>query len=347
MPSATRVAMTWNGEPLNADSSAIPLFDLRDKPGVDAIEAACRTAGCFNMIGGGIDPGLTDALLDEMAAFFGLPDDHPVKRAVHRDQNEGANGWTPTLEEPAYEAGTIAWVESFDCVLSRAQIAALPENLARNIRPGLWPDMPGFRETVRAHWAAMTRAAELIFPLVSRMLKQDAGFLAARASSQALNTLRLLNYPRRPPALEAATDTVNKGISAHTDFECITLIHQTAPGLEVQTPRGEWVQAPVERGQWTVLLGDMVERWSNGTIKATPHRVPTTSWPRRSIVMFMAADPGLEVRPLEAFIDPAVGARFGSVTQDELINRAMARAEANRLAMAGEAEKIRRRISPG
>lgn len=325
----------------------IPVIDLSARPGPREIEAACRTAGCFNVTGAGIDPARTDALLKRMAAFFDLPDDDPVKRAAHRNRNEGSNGWTPMLEEPAYEPGTIAWVESFDCVLSRERMARLPAGLVKGIRPSIWPQIPGFRDVVRAHWNALISTAGRIYPLVSRLLKQGPGFLGARASTQALNTMRLLNYPR----LEAPGDEVGRGISAHTDFECITLIHQTAPGLEVRSPAGEWLQAPVARGQWTVLIGDMIERWSNGAFKATPHRVPTTPWARRSIVMFLAADPGLEIRPLEAFVDAGNPPRFEAVTQDALIGEAMARAESNRQAMLPHAEKLkselRGRVSPG
>lgn len=328
-------------------SSAIPVIDLSASPGPADVEEACREAGCFNVTGARIDPALTDALLGRMAAFFDLPDDDPVKRAAHRDQNQGANGWTPILEEPAYEAGTIAWVESYDCVLPRARMARLPAAIVEGIRPSMWPQIPGFRDVVRAHWDALIHAAGQIFPLVSGLLRQEPGFLAARASTQVLNTMRLLNYPR----LEAPLDETNKGISAHTDFECITLIHQTAPGLEVQTPAGEWLRVPVVRGQWTVLIGDMIERWSNGAFCATPHRVPTTPWARRSIVMFLAADPGLEVRPLDAFVDTDNPPRYEAVTQDGLIRSAMARAEANRQAMLPQAEKLRRklrgRVSPG
>lgn len=324
-------------------SPAIPLFDLAEKPGVNDIESACLTTGCFNVVSRAIDMQLTDALLSQMAQFFELPDDDPLKRAAHRDKNEGASGWTPTLEEPAYEPGTIAWVESFDCMLSGERIAALPAEMRESVRPSIWPQLPGFREVVRAQWDALFATASAIFPLISGLLKQEPGFLSARANTQAVSTLRLLNYPPNPNP----QDEVNKGISAHTDFECITLIHQTAPGLEVGTPSGDWLQVPVAPGQWTVLIGDMVERWSNGVFKATPHRVPVTSWPRRSIVMFFAADPGLEVKPLDAFVSDANPARFEAVTQDGLIDAAMARAEANRQAMLPEIEKIRAKFSPG
>ena len=325
------------------DTRNIPLIDLSASPGPEEIEEACRDAGCFKVMGGPVDIALTDALLSQMDAFFGLPDEHPVKRAAHRSQNEGVSGWTPMLEEPAYEPGTVAWVESFDCGLSRERLASLAPEVSRGLRPSIWPQLPGFREVVRGHWDGLIATASQIFPLISRLLRQEHGFLAERASSQALNTMRLLNYPQRP----GLDEVVNKGISAHTDFECITLIHQTAPGLQVRTPKGEWIEVEVEAGEWTVLIGDMIERWSNGVLRATPHRVPVTPWPRRSIVMFLAADPGLEITPLDAFVDSENPPRFTAVTQDELIRTAMARAEANRQAMLPQVEKIRAEISRG
>lgn len=315
----------------------IPVIDLDDNPDFEALSAAYRMAGCFNVTDSGIDQAVTRDLLRCMNDFFRLADDDPVKRAVHRENNAGASGWTPMLEEPAYEPGTVAWVESFDCGLSGQSLAQLPEQIRNTLRPSIWPALPGFRDSARAQWNALTSSAEKIYPLVSLLLKQESGFLARRASSQALNTLRLLNYPPRPEA----NDGASTGIAAHTDFECITLIHQTAPGLEVKTPGGEWIQVPVAKGQWTVLLGDMIERWSNGVFKATAHRVPVTQWPRQSIVMFMAADAGLDVIPLDAFIGPDNPSRFAPATQDGLIRTAMARAEANRLEMLPEVEKLR------
>ena len=319
------------------------MFNLRDNITVDEIESAVRRFGCFNVTGGPLGENLTPALLEQMGRFFSLDDDHPAKRFAHRDNNEGANGWTPLLEEPACEPGTIAWIESFDCVLSRQRLAETPHAQASGVLPSIWPPLDGFRDVVRAHWDALIAAANTLYPLVSQMLKQEAGFLASRAGSQALNTMRLLNYPDNP----ASSDDVNMGISAHTDFEVITFIYQTAPGLEVRSPAGTWQRVPVEPGQWTVLLGDMVERWSNGTIPATPHRVPNTPWPRHSVVMFLAANAGLEVSPLPEFVSDEFPARFGPVTQNQLIDRAMARAEANRQKMLPQVERIRAELSPG
>lgn len=321
----------------------IPTLDSDRGLDSDTVTRACRDTGCFIVQVPRSSREVTESALDRMNAFFSLADDDPVKRAAHRDRSGGANGWTPMLEEPAYEAGTIAWVESFDCVLPRAAIERLPGDLKKTIPPTNWPKIPGFRDAARAQWEDLIALALQVYPLVSQMLQQDSSFLSQHAASQALNTMRLLNYPPRP----AGEDEISKGISAHTDFECITLIHQDAPGLQIQTPAGEWLQVPVAPGQWTVLLGDMVERWSNGYFRATPHRVPVTAWPRRSIVMFMAVDAGVEVSPLGAFVDENAPPRYAPMTQEASIDSAMTRAEANRQAMLGEVEKIRSRISPG
>ena len=129
--------------------SVIPRFDLSAEPQVEEILSACRSVGCFSLTGGGIDVELTEKLLAQMANFFDLPDDDPVKCAVHRDQNADASGWTPMLEEPAYEPGTVAWVESFDCVLSRDKLNGLPDEMRSKTIPSIWPRVPGFRDVVR------------------------------------------------------------------------------------------------------------------------------------------------------------------------------------------------------
>ena len=79
-------------------------------------------------------------------------------------------------------------------------------------------------------------------------------------------TIRLLLYPGS--GADAAGDRRSAGIAPHTDFECFTLMHQDAPGLQLM-PRaangrhGAWVDAPV-RAEFIVIIGDALERLTNG-----------------------------------------------------------------------------------
>ena len=109
------------------------------------------------------------------------------------------------------------------------------------------------------------------------------------------------------------------GISEHTDFECFTLLHQTAPGLELRDTAGNWREAGVhpDRSLFTVIVADMMERWTNGKLRATPHRVALTNHERFSLVRFNGLDPGAVVAPLPRFINgtgTVTGAFTGTAT---------------------------------
>jgi isopenicillin N synthase-like dioxygenase len=97
-----------------------------------------------------------------------------------------------------------------------------------------------------------------------------------------LGTIRLLNYPGTVDEEDASA--FDHGISPHTDFEVFTLMHQDASGLQLISPAeagtGEsglnWVDAPVRPGEFVVIVGDVLERFTNGVLRATPHRVLQT-----------------------------------------------------------------------
>ncbi len=290
---------------------------------------ACENAGCFSVCGAPIQGAqISDALL-AMNRFFGLADDDPVKRAVHYRNNQGEHGWTPMLEEPAYDPGTLSWVESFDCGPPSDEIAKMPTADRSAHVPSIWPAINDFHDQVRSCWSGLTATAWQLFSVLSELLEEDSGFLFRHCSRSAPNTLRLLNYPENPrPA-----DDVNVGISAHTDFECLTLIYQSDEGLEVQDSSDNWIRVPAREGQFVVLLGDMFERWSNGRYRATRHRVTHTTWARQSIVMFFAVDGNRIVQPLPQFADSAKANTYKPITQHQHISDEIARAEKNRLAM--------------
>ncbi len=139
--------------------------------------------------------------------------------------------------------------------------------------------------------------------------------------------MRLLNYPENDAPLTDA----NVGISAHTDFECMTLIYQTAPGLELFATDGNWYDVPGHDGRLIVMLGDMMERWTNGMFRATGHRVRNTGKQRSSIVMFFAVNDDETIAPLENFVSLTTRpARYDAVRQRDHLQREMQKAAQNR-----------------
>jgi isopenicillin N synthase-like dioxygenase len=82
--------------------------------------------------------------------------------------------------------------------------------------------------------------------------------------------LRLLHYPSG-----SAQDPDDLyGSAPHTDFGALTFLAQdNVGGLQVQTPNGDWIDAPRVEGSFVVNVGDMLHRMSNGRLLSTPHRV--------------------------------------------------------------------------
>ena len=139
-------------------------------------------------------------------------------------------------------------------------------------------------------------------------------------------TIRLLSYPGL--SAEEARE-INIGISPHTDFEAFTLMHQDAPGLQFLPASGEgWVDAPVRPGEFVVFVGDVMERFTNGELKATPHRVLVTPHARQSIVRFNAVTEDTVVAPLDPFVTAERPARYTPVTMKTHMETTMRNLEA-------------------
>ena len=239
-----------------------------------------------------------------------MPDD---RKAAVRDTGS-ESGWTPSYEEPAYQPGTVSNVESFDIELPLVETPGDPH----------WPEVPDFQAAVVNSWQELSSLSDRLLELLARAAGIEPRFFADNCRSGKLNTMRLLHYPGDT----RSADPDEVGIAAHTDFECITLIHQTAPGLEIRNVAGEWRDAPLAPGRLIVLFGDMLERWTNGHMQATGHRVRRTPGERYSLVLFIAANDEVEVAPLPGFVSPENPPRFEPARQAEHIDREMARSRA-------------------
>lgn len=182
--------------------------------------------------------------------------------------------------------------------------------------PNQWPALQGFREVCEAYAEAMTELGRNLMGLAL-----DAIGVTERGILKAFDTptiwLRLLHYPPQPP--QAAEDLY--GSAPHKDFGCLTLLAQDdVGGLQVQTPAGEWVDAPPREDAFIVNVGDMLHRMSNGKLLSTPHRVINTSGRERYSVPFFF-DPNVStiVAPLPGTGTPKFDPlNFGDFLRAEL-----------------------------
>jgi isopenicillin N synthase-like dioxygenase len=164
--------------------------------------------------------------------------------------------------------------------------------------PNQWPDwIPGFEAEVMTYYDAVTAVGQRLFHAFTVALGLPEDFFA-KLSTKSPSQLRLLHYPPN----DRPMDNDNLGIGAHSDFECFTILHQNAPGLQVMNAADEWVAAPPIPGTFIVNVGDLIEGWTNGRFKATQHRVVNTGKNRYSMPLFVTVDYHTAVEPLPQFV---------------------------------------------
>jgi len=275
--------------------------------------SACLQTGFFYIDLTDSQRNLIAAALRQMERFFALADDDDRKQSVKQgDQRD--TGWVPRYTEPAYQPGTVSSLEAFD----------FDVNNLNSSHDDDWPKLADFRRDLTRCWNEYVNLANSILGVIARAAGMQASFLQDNCNTHALSNMRLLNYA--PDSIQ--TDQ-NVGIAAHTDFECITLLYQTAAGLELLDSNGDWLDAPVEDGRIVVLLDDMLERWTNGAFKATGHRVRSTAEQRYSIVMFVAVNDEIVIEPLPQYVTDDLPARYLPITQEQHIDNEVQRAKDN------------------
>lgn len=297
-----------------------------------AMRVAFEEVGWFYAENFGPSQASVDAVFAEARRFHLLPDDH--KRTALEEVQGAKRGWIPLGTEPAYEAGTVARCESFDLAMelpgeSSTQFGGLSANR--------WPaELPGFREAVYGWYLDARAAARQLFVAFAEMYELEPNTFAAMESERSSSMMRLLRYP--PHDGDIADHVV--GISAHSDYEAFTLMAQTAPGLQLLDHSETWVDAPVREDRFIVIVGDMLERLTNGRLRATRHRVTDTEWERYSLILFNAFDADAVIAPLPQFVSSDNPARYEPTTQVGHINAEVTAAMENRLSIARDGSAI-------
>ncbi|GAA1715019.1 MULTISPECIES: isopenicillin N synthase family dioxygenase [Dietzia] len=280
----------------SVDFESIPVIDvstLADPRGpsaecVDRLGEAARGVGFLLIVNHGVADETFRAMHEAAQRFFAQPDS--VKREVYIGNSTNHRGYVPIGEE-VFAGATPDLKEAYD--LSIDLPADHPEYLAGNplLGPNQWPDLPGFREAVTTYYDEVFALGSRLLAAFARYLDLDpATFLGS--VTQPPSQLRLIHYPYNPDAED------RPGIGAHTDYEALTLLKPTAPGLEVMNGRGEWIEVPYREDAIVVNIGDLLEVWTNGAFVATSHRVRKISRERYSYPLFFTVDYDTMVAPL-------------------------------------------------
>jgi isopenicillin N synthase-like dioxygenase len=272
---------------------------------------AYGTTGFGYIVNHGIDPALIRRVFDASARFHALP--RHAKMAV--ELNHLHRGFIPIntstdVNSRLAEVTRPNQSESF--MMMREDAPDSPDVLAGTYLagPNQWPDLEGFRDAVTTYHDALRDLGRKLMTVAARSLGANPAEIMP-AFERPTTWLRLLHYPPTPP--NSPEDLF--GSAPHTDFGCLTILAQDdVGGLQVQTPTGEWIDAPVIPGAFVVNVGDMLHRWSNGRLLSTPHRVINRSGRERySCPFFFDPNVACEITPLPCCVTPGRPAAFSAI----------------------------------
>ncbi|MEQ8325981.1 isopenicillin N synthase family dioxygenase [Parvibaculum sp.] len=288
--------------------TSIPIIDIAplfsdDEAGKRKVAAemaeAAANVGFLYVKGHNIPREMIDRLEARAAEFFALPEER--KMAHYIGKSRAHRGYVPTGEEGFYDGTNPAKMdkkEAFDLSVELPEDD--PDHVTgyRMLGPNQWPDeLPEMRRDVYAYYEAAMALGRTLFGGFARALGLPENHFE-RWLTKPPSQLRLVHYPSDP-----ARAVAEWGISAHTDYECFTILHVTAPGLQVMNAKGDWIEAPPVEGAFVINIGDMLEALTNGRFIATPHRVRNVPDERFSFPLFCALDYDTLIEPLPQFVD--------------------------------------------
>ena len=291
-------------------------FEARKQEIADQLWQASTGIGFFQLVNHGIPQAQVDEAFDMTARFFALPAASKAQVPLGRGTNAG---WE-YKSQVRPSTGTADQKESYQITLPRMA--------------NLWPDgaaLPGFKAAMlafeRANWAV---GMKVLSCFALKLGFSPDFFTEAHdpLSAEYQSTLRLLHY--LPMTDAKPEDYTGWRAGAHTDFDCLTLLHQRTGqgGLQLcpgkESAELEWTDVEPLPGVITCNIGDMLRRWSDDQLLSTLHRVRMPRpdeylGPRYSLPFFCQANkdaiiqgPGKVYAPITAhdYLQQRIAANF-------------------------------------
>jgi isopenicillin N synthase-like dioxygenase len=291
---------------------SVPVIDIAELESADslqAIDAACKDWGFFQVTGHGIADDVSAALFAEMRAFFRQPPG--AKREILRTAE---NPWGYFDQE--LTKNTRDWKEVYDFGPADG----------KTIEPQ-WPQaLPGFEPAMQNYYVHCERVAHRLLAALSMNLGLPPADLEQHFGDAHTSFLRLNYYPACPTPV--APEGLNKaeggylGVNHHTDSGVLTLLLQDdQPGLQVFRD-GRWHLVEPRRDALVVNIGDIVQVWSNDRYRAALHRaVASPVADRCSVPFFLNPSYATNYAPLPTMVDERHPARYRSINWGEFRSR--------------------------
>lgn len=263
-----------------------------DGEGMAQVAAAATGVGFMTVFNTPLSSATVEEMIASYAAFFHLPSSQKV--AYDMAATGSNRGWGAPGSEQVDPDANPDYKQVFDCGLTLVEDDPIADENLSFYTPNLWPiDPGGFAEKLQAYYLQSTEFALDLLCTIADAVGEDGEFFRDKFS-RPMALLRGNFYPERP----AWAMDKDFGIATHTDYGCLTLLATDgSPGLEVRKRGGGWIPLSAPPGEFVINFGEMLEMWTGGKVKATPHRVIGTQAERISIPLFFNPNHDANVAP--------------------------------------------------
>ena len=290
--------------------SKIPRVDAAalaagDAESLAALREAATGVGFATVFNTALSRARVVEVIEVYRAFFRQPE--TAKTALDMARTGSNRGWGAAGSEQVDPDANPDYKQFFDVgyELPRSH----PLSAQPFYAPNLWPENDALRGVITAYYVDACAVSMNLLGAIARSIGADADRFS-RAFETPMALLRGNFYPERP-AWAGARDF---GIATHTDYGCLTLLATDgSPGLEVRQRGGGWIPLSASPGDFIVNFGEMLEFWTGGQVKATPHRVVGTDAERISMPLFFNPSYDTNVAPVgqpEMLAGEHLSARF-------------------------------------
>ncbi|MEU4033377.1 isopenicillin N synthase family dioxygenase [Streptomyces collinus] len=258
------------------------------------LHSAAHDVGFFQLVGHGVTPAETDALLTAMRAFFDLPE--ADRLALDNVNSPHFRGYTRIGDERTQ--GARDWRDQLDIGAERPAHTPRPGEPPYwwLEGPNQWPAaLPELRTAALTWIDRLSAVAQRLLRELLTAIGAPADFYDPIFGEHAHPHLKLVRYPG------SAGDGTDQGVGAHKDYGFLTLLLQdTVGGLQVQRDDHRFHDVPPLDGAFVVNLGELLEVATNGYLIATNHRVvsPPGATERFSVPFFYNPRLDARVEPL-------------------------------------------------
>jgi isopenicillin N synthase-like dioxygenase len=269
---------------------------------------------------------LLDSAYSMLESFFALPDEAKQRAVV--PGSHGQSGYTGLLVETAASADVPDWKEMLNW---GRQLPAghplrrrYPHQYADQVLPEA--DVAGITEVLGLFHDTLARLQLRFLRIVAVGLGVDERFF----DSMVRDGATLSRAIRYPPMAEAPDADTHVWAAPHGDINLVTALPRaTARGLQVRVSSGErdeWVDALPPVDHVVLNTGLMLERITNGRLRAGWHRVvadPGNDGDRLSVVQFLHPTPWTVLAPLATCVDADRPQRWAPIEAGAMLDQVL------------------------